>query len=241
MSLEVLKVKDVKKKIHRLDKTLNPALPQHPFLQLLVAPPRSGKTNLLMNILFNNNYYNADEYWDEVVYISPTQLFCSTCSHYLPKLENVVQIHDPEEIVNLESILREIIDGQKKLHKEGEDMKRIYIVLDDCVSYLKPISVLATKYRHHHLSISIVSQSFRSIPLVVRNCANSIIVFHLNNMRELEKIDDEYGSNYTEDFIPLAIKHTERKYSFIHLNNDKMKITSGFENVICDAEAKDED
>lgn len=239
MSLEVLKVKDVKKKVHPLDLKLNPALPCHPFLQLLVAPPRSGKTNLLMNILFNNNYYNCDEYFHEVIYISPTQLHDSTCKHYLPKLENIVQISDPEEIVNLESILREIIDGQKKLDKEGEEMKRIYIILDDCVSYLKPISVLATKYRHHQLSISIVSQSFRSIPLIVRNCANSIIVFHLNNMRELEKIDDEYGSNFCENFIELAKKHTEKKYTFIHLNNEKMKITSGFENLICDAEAKD--
>jgi hypothetical protein len=239
MSLEVLKVKEVKKKIHPLDKTLNPALPQHPFLQLLVAPPRSGKTSLLLNLLFNNNFYNADDYWHEVWYISPTQLFDSTCCHYLPKLSNIIQIHDPEEIMNLEEILREIIKGQKKLHKEGEEMKRIYIILDDCVSYLKPISVLATKYRHHHLSISIVSQSFRSIPLIVRNCANSVIFFHLNNMRELEKIDDEYGSNYCSDFIELAKKYTEKKYNFIHLNNDKMIMYHNFSDIIKDCSAKD--
>jgi len=154
-------------------------------------------------------------------------------------MESIIQISEVEDIMNLEVILQHIMDGQKKLFKKGEDMERIYIVLDDCVSYLKPISVLATKYRHHHISISIVSQNFRSIPLMIRNCANSIIVFHLNNMKEVEKIDDEYGENYTGDFVALLQKYTEKKYSFIHINNDKMKIYSGFDNLIFDGEAKD--
>lgn len=239
MSLEVLKVKDVKGKKHPLDANLHEALPRHPFLQLLCSPPRGGKTNLLMNILFNENYYKADKYWDTIYYISPTQLFDATCKHYLPKMENIVQISQVEDIMNLETILQHIIDGQKKLHKKGEDMERIYIILDDCVSYLKPIATLATKYRHHNLSITTVSQNFRSIPLIVRNCANSIILFHLNNMKEVEKIDDEIGENHTADFTPLMLSHTAKKYSFIHIDNERMKIYSGFEDLICDSEAKD--
>ena len=239
MSLDVLKVKDVKGKKHPLDLNLHEALPRHPFLQLYVAPPRSGKTNLLMNVLFNENYYKADKYFDTVYYISPTQLFDKTCKYYLPMMKNIVQISQVEDIMNLETILQHIIDGQKKLFKKGEEMDRILIVMDDCVSYLKPIAVLATKYRHHNLSIAIVSQNFRSIPLIVRNCANSVVVFHLNNMKEVEKLNDEYGENHTADFIPMMLEHTAKKYSFIHIDNERMKIYSGFENLICDSEAKD--
>ena len=239
MSLDVLKVKDVKGKKHPLDLNLHEALPRHPFLQLYVAPPKSGKTNLLMNVLFNENYYKADKYFDTVYYISPTQLFDKTCKYYLPMMKNIVQISQVEDIMNLETILQHIIDGQKKLFKKGEEMDRILIVMDDCVSYLKPIAVLATKYRHHNLSIAIVSQNFRSIPLIVRNCANSVVVFHLNNMKEVEKLNDEYGENHTADFIPMMLEHTAKKYSFIHIDNERMKIYSGFENLICDSEAKD--
>jgi hypothetical protein len=239
MSLDVLKVKDVKGKTHPLDSKLHEALPRHPFLQLYVAPPKSGKTNLLMNVLFNENYYKADKYFDTIYYISPTQLFDKTCKHYLPKMENIVQISQVEDIINLETILQHIIDGQKKLFKKGEDMERIFIILDDCVSYLKPIAVLATTYRHHNLSIAIVSQNFRSIPLMVRNCASSIVVFHLNNMKEVEKINDEYGENHSADFTPMLLAHTAKKYSFIHIDNERMKIYSAFENLICDSEAKD--
>ena len=239
MSLDVLKVKDVKGKKHPLDLNLHEALPRHPFLQLYVAPPKSGKTNLLMNVLFNENYYKADKYWDTIYYISPTQLFDATCKHYLPKMENIVQISQVEDIMKLEIILQHIIDGQKKLFKKGEDMERILIVLDDCVSYLKPIATLATKYRHHNLSIAIVSQNFRSIPLIVRNCANSAIVFHLNNMKEVEKINDEYGENFSANFIPMLLEHTAKKYSFMHINNENMCLYSGFDKMIYDGTAKD--
>ncbi len=44
MSLDVLKLKDVKKKINKLDDKLHPHLPRHAFLMLMIAPPRSGKS-----------------------------------------------------------------------------------------------------------------------------------------------------------------------------------------------------
>jgi hypothetical protein len=237
--LEVLKVKDVKKKINPLDKKLHPNLPRHPFLQLLCAPPKAGKSNLIMNMLFNQEFYNAQEYWDEVIFISPTAEYDHTLKNFLPMLENCVRITDPEEIVNLEGILREICKGQADLKKKNEEMKRILIVLDDCISFLKPIAVLCSKYRHYNLSIIITSQSFRSIPLITRNCAGSVIIFHLNSGKEWEKITEEHGDNFSSDFESIAKKNTEVKYSFVMLNNESMKMTSGFNDVLIDAEAKD--
>ena len=239
--LEVLKVKDPKKKIHPLDKKLHPNLPRHPFLELICAPPKAGKSNLIMNMLFNQQFYDAQEYWDEVMYISPTAEFDNTLKNYLPMLENCVRITDPEEIVNLQAILKEICRGQVELKKKNEDMKRILVVLDDCVGFMKDksLGILCSKYRHYSLSIIITSQSFRSIPLITRNCAGSVIMFHLNSGRELEKINEEWGENFTPDFEGIARKYTEHKYQFIMLNQESMKITHGFNEVIVDAEAKD--
>jgi len=237
--LEVLKVKDVKRKIHPLDKKLHPNLPRHPFLELVVGPPKSGKSAALLNLLMNQEFYNAEEYWDEVIMISPTCEFDHTLKNFLPLLENCVRITDPEEIVNLEGILREIIKGQVALKKKEEEMKRILIVLDDCVGYMKDVALLTTKYRHYNLSLIITSQNFRSIPVITRNCAGILILFHLNSARELSKIDEEWGENFCPDFEKLAKKYTEHKYEFIVMNQETMKITHGFNEVICDAEAKD--
>jgi len=113
-SLEVLKVKDIKKKIHPLDDKLHPHLPRHAFLMLLIAPPRSGKSALIANLLANPSFYNALEYWDFVYYVSPTQKFDRTTMHYLNKLENVIQIDDDDTLRNLDIFLKEIMDSQMK-------------------------------------------------------------------------------------------------------------------------------
>jgi len=175
-----------------------------------------------------------DDYFDEIIYVSPSQLHDNTCKELLPKKENLIQVSETEDIQNLDTLIGELIKSQKKLVKEDEPMKRIYLILDDCVSFLKPVAVLATRYRHAGLSISVVSQSFRAIPLLIRNCANTVIFFHLNSKRELEKIDEEYGSNYCEDFMELAEKYTKEKYNFIYLNNDKMLMYHNFTELIKD-------
>jgi hypothetical protein len=229
--LEILKVKDVKNVMHKLDKNLDPVLPRHPFMEVICCPPRGGKTSYLMNKIFR---LYPDDYFDEIIYVSPSQLHDNTCKELLPKKENLIQVSETEDIMNLDTLIGELIKSQKKLVKEDEPMKRIYLILDDCVSMLKPVQILATRYRHAGLSISVVSQSFRAIPLLIRNCANVVIFFHLNSKRELEKIDEEYGQNYCEDFIELAEKYTKEKYNFIYLNNDKMLMYHNFTELIKD-------
>lgn len=229
--LEILKVKDVKNMTHKLDKHLDPVLPRHPFMESIIAGPRQGKTSYLMNKIFR---LYPDDYFDEIIYVSPSQLHDNTCKELLPKKENLIQVSETEDIMNLDTLIGELIKSQKKLVKEDEHMKRIYLILDDCVSFLKPVAVLATRYRHAGLSISVVSQSFRAIPLLIRNCSNVIIFFHLNSKRELEKIDEEYGSNYCEDFIELAEKYTREKHNFIYLNNDRMEMYHNFTELIKD-------
>jgi len=119
-------------------------------------------------------------------------------------------------------------------------MKRILICMDDCCGFMdKSLALLTTKYRHYGLSIILTSQNFRSIPLITRNCAGSVIIFHLNSGKEWEKITDEHGNNFSEDFEEIARKNTAVKYTFVMLNNETMKMTAGFNDVLIDAEAKD--
>jgi len=244
-SLEVLRVKDIKKKINPLDNKLHPHLPRHAFLMCLVAPPRSGKSALIANLLANPSFYNALEYWQFVYYVSPTQRFDRTTMHYLPKLENVLQVDDHETLSSLDIFLKEIMDGQMKRLEEKDpktgkplEMERILVVLDDMLGYLNAndaLPNLCTRYRHYNLSFIITAQSFRKIPLVVRNCANQIVFFKLNNEKELEKIVEEYGDMYHENFMEIAKKITSKKYDFVYLNNDELKLYRNFTDLILDA------
>lgn len=106
-SLKVLKVKDFKKVEHPLDKDLHPTMPRHPYFNITVAGPRQGKTNLLMNKIFGTHMYNGQDYWDTIYFISPSQMHDQTCCHILPKFDNVIRIHEVEDIMNLKSILED--------------------------------------------------------------------------------------------------------------------------------------
>jgi hypothetical protein len=247
MSLDVLKLKDVKKKINKLDDKLHPHLPRHAFLMLMIAPPRSGKSALIANLLANPNFYNALEYWDEVFYVSPTQKFDRTTMHYLPKLDNVIQIDEEDTLNRLDIFLKEIMDDQMKRLDEDDpktgkkkEMQRILIILDDCLGYLNTNNALpniCTRYRHYNMSFIITSQSFRRLPLVIRNCANQVVFFKMNNEQELEKLFEEYGSAYHNNFIQIAKKITSEKYNFVYLNHDDLKLYKNFSDLVLDAAA----
>lgn len=244
MSLEVLKLKDIKKKINKLDDKLHPHLPKHAFLMLMIAPPRSGKSALIANLLANQNFYNALEYWDEVFYVSPTQKFDRTTMHYLPKLDNVIQIDDEDTLNRLDIFLKEIMDDQMKRLDEVDsktgkqkEMQRILIILDDCLGYLNTNNALpniCTRYRHYNMSFIITSQSFRRLPLVIRNCANQVVFFKMNNELEYDKLFDEYLSAYHPNAINIAKKITSQKYNFVYLNHDELKLYKNFSELIVD-------
>lgn len=244
-SLDVLKVKDPKKKINPLDDKLHPHLPRHAFLMLLIAPPRSGKSALIANLLANPSFYNALEYWDEVFYISPTQKFDKTTMNYLEKLDNVIQIDDDQTLTNLDIFLKEIMDGQTKRLEQKDpktgkplEMERLLIILDDMLGYLNANDALpniCTRYRHYNMSFIITSQSFRRLPLTIRNCANQVVLFKMNNEQEFEKINEEYGSAYHNNFINIAKAITSKKYDFVYLNHDELKLYRNFSDLVLDA------
>jgi hypothetical protein len=54
-------------------------------------------------------------------------------------------------------------------------------------------------------------------------------------MKEMEKIDEEFGQNYTADFIPLAQDVTKEKYNFVFMNHDKMILYKNYDEVLVDA------
>jgi len=57
----------------------------------------------------------------------------------------------------------------------------------------------------------------------------------LNNEKELEKIVEEYGDMYHSNFMDIAKKITSKKYDFVYLNNDELKLYRNFTDLILDA------
>jgi len=237
MSLDILKVKKDNYKMETKDEKLNPILAKHCFIQLLIAPPKSGKSNLIGNFLCNSNFYGLD-YWDEIIYFSPTADVDKTTKSFLKKMDNVTQISDHDSLKNMNYLIREIIREQL-----DDRERRKLLVFDDCVGYFDKsdaLGDLSTRYRHYNLSVLICSQQYRKIPLILRNCATSLIFFNLNNDKEFDKIFDEFGHSFGMDFLSVVIPHLKEPYSFIYLNKEDQKVYSNFNKLLIDKDKERE-
>ena len=241
--LTVLKVKDFSGKEFALDKELHPNLPRFPFLMLLSSAPRSGKTVTLLNMIASSNYYNIRDkddnpYFDEIYWLSPSAEHDPQVKGVLSKMDNVHIISDPKDLANMQTILNTIINDQTKLVKEKEPMKRICLVLDDCIGFInEDLARICTRFRHFFLGIICSVQKYSKAPLLLRTCIGHFLTWKQNNGRERERIVDELGEAFMppKEFEEIMKTVTDQKYQFLYLNMEKLCMYKNFDTLLYDA------
>lgn len=221
-SLKILPVK-VKKEKNEFKK-LPSILPRPPFLLTVQAPVRSGKSNLIMNMIYR--WYKP--VFDEIIFISPTVKNDKTCK-MLYNDDDIIKIDENLE-EDLDMILSEIVNQQNETSED--ERKHILIILDDCLGFLKKgLANLCSRYRHYKISLIITSQSFRSIPVITRCNSSHYILFRTNNKKELDKLEEEFSGNFL-NFIDLYKEATNEKYSFLYLDMENIKAYQCFTRLL---------
>jgi hypothetical protein len=219
--LEILPVKRNKKE----DKNKLPdPIPNFPFCLTLIAPTNSGKTVVIVNLL----YRHYKKYFDEIIYISPTVHIDDTLENNVNEDDEITKIYEDDDLRNVDILLDEVIKEQKKTPKE--ERKKILIVLDDMIAYFKKHSTLdnlPSLSRHYGICFIVCSQSYMALPPRLRRNASHYIIFRVFNKEELASIYKEIGSNY-EDFGKYYEEATKEKYSFLMLDNKKMELYKKF-------------
>ena len=226
--LPILQVKTPKKKNMKLPPE---PLPPHAFLMGIVAPPRSGKSNLLMTVIGASHMYGRD-YFDEIYYFSPSQKFDETTRHLLPKLDNVIQIDDMDQLERADVLVRSIMMQQAK--EDLEERPNILMIFDDLAGMLeknKTLQKLCTKYRHFGISIIISLQQFKSIPVMIRNSLTCFLMFNIPSSKEFEKISDEILDRFPNG-QELARDATQKRYNFCFINIEKATMHRCFDELL---------
>ena len=187
-------------------------------LLLLISPVRTGKSTLISNLLLREDFYDAQERFDQVSIISNT-IANDVTSRFLRKAfdGNCHDFYSDETIHN-------IVEKQKKFPKE--EQPEIAIVLDDCLGSIKQNSMinhLASRYRHFNIKLLIISsQKFTGSvsPIIRANATDVIIGSPFPNQKELERIGDEYGDLFggSKNWIKLYRKATPNKYDFAYMD-----------------------
>lgn len=220
-----------KKKRKKLDPRLPGATDDNgfkPFLLVISAPVRSGKTNLLMGLLYQKNLLR--DVFDEIMYISPT-IENDATGWPVRKDETVIKI--TENLEEIDFILESIVEIQRA--KEEDERDHTLIVLDDCLGLIKSsghsyFATLCSKYRHWLISIVVTTQNFRAIPITARYNASNYIIYKTNNRKELEKMEEELDGNFP--FLDIYAEATEERYNFLHLDMEEIKAYKNFNELI---------
>jgi hypothetical protein len=227
-----LPILDVRKPKMKPDTAPYP-LPPHAFLWGVVAPPRSGKSNMLMTLIGASHMYGRD-YFDEIYVFSPSQNFDETTRHVLPKLKNVIQIDDPDQLENADVFVRQIMMQQSK--EEVEDRPKILCLFDDLAGTLeknKSLQKLATKYRHYGISIIISVQQYKSLPVMIRNSMTCFTHFHIPNEKEYIKMNEELHDRFPMG-AEIGRMATQKRYDFLFMNIEKAQLYHNFDTLLYD-------
>ena len=240
-SLRILPVKQINTEYDHESpnkKKIPDILPQKHFLLVICAPVRSGKTNLLTNLLYHE-HIDFSEHFEDVIFISPTIENDRTGRHIMND-ERVVKIVD--DLNNLDLILESIVEVQKERLKKKERSDTL-LILDDCLGLLgyhnSYFSTLCSKYRHFRLSIIITTQSFKAIPNICRYNATAYILMRTFNKKQYIAMEEELEGNYPE-FAELYKTATKERYSFLYLDMEKIRAYRNFDELIYDRDASGE-
>jgi hypothetical protein len=222
--LTILKVKQLNNNNKRFDK-LDDRLLKPPFLWIFQGNVKSGKSNLVMNVIYNDNMYH--KIFDQVIFISPT-IHQDLTLEKLREDDEIIKLDNPEEMDN---ILKKIVESQEKPENKDD---HLLIIIDDCLGFIKSgsyLTFLATRYRHSRVSLLLTSQDFRSVPNIIRANASGYIIFKTSNKKEYKKLEDEFGSLFP-NFEELYEICTNKLYSFMFINLRNLNVYSDFEKLV---------
>jgi len=226
-----LKILQVKKlyKAEEFPKIKHP-LPKPPFTMALVAPTKSGKSNLIVNLL-KNSYFGYDDVFDEIYYISPTVGIDETLRS-INEDDDIIKIDEEDDLKYLDDILNDIVKNQKS--KAKEEREPVLIVLDDCLDYLKKskrLDSLPSYSRHYNISIIITTQVYNALPTKLRKNASCYLIARIYNNKDLQNIEEEIGANFS-DFKANYDKATKEKYSFLFVDNRNIELWRNFDELL---------
>jgi hypothetical protein len=194
-----------------------------PSITLFISPPASGKTLLLVNMIYR--FYEG--VFDEIYWCSPTLNLDNTLDSSVKKDETIIKISDADDLENISKIIKFIVESQKEKLDKGEELEDILIVLDDCISFVngKELLKLCTMYRHLRISVFISIQKMKLLNNTIRSCASNVITFNIPNKKQREMFFEEFSvfpdiETYYEDC-------TNEKYNWMRMDLRNMAIYHG--------------
>ena len=191
--------------------------PPHPHMIGFSAPPGSGKTNVIINLLTNPLAFK--KFFHKVFAIIPT-------FYNDPKWKSV---NIPEDQVMTEfnsGQFVSILEDHNKAEGNGQN-HRLLFIFDDAIANKELfnnnkdsiLNKLAFNRRHWNASVWIVTQSYKMVPRNIRTNMSAWVFFATGNSSEKERIFEEMQGLLPDEAIEwIWDDATAEPYSFLFIN-----------------------
>jgi GTPase SAR1 family protein len=212
-------------------------LPQPPFSLLLVGPKGSGKSNLILNLVYKSKpkklYRN---FFDKVYVFSPTWKLDPKMSRTKVPEEQIFE--DPD---TYREAIQEIVGIQQdKIEEEGKEATEHILMIFTDVAGSRNVftqskgvmNKLAFNLRHYKISLIIDTQSLRQINQAFRNNLSAVVLFSgISNRLEIQKIYDEFLGEFNKHEQQQLIDYCfDKPYDFLYINFQKYKLERFYHN-----------
>ena len=161
-----------------LPRPINPVLPDIPGILLFLMKCKSGKSNMIANLLSREEY--CEGIFDIIIIVPPTvKIDKSSQLYFREEVEDLCEIHDDVESVN--EIIQSITERQEEFDVNDPDNlpPRLCLVLDDISGALKRdarVARIFSRYHNYNLTIFLSNQTVKTLPTVCRSMATAVFL-----------------------------------------------------------------
>jgi len=222
-----LEIEKIKMSADVENKKIVEPLPNYGFFMCMVAPPKSGKTNLIMNLINKKGKFYYKKF--HRVYIwSPSINTIDEEINLAP--EKIKQELDIDEL----SII--LLDLKNEAIKTKNKIKTLF-VFDDVISSIKKnvdeFKKMILNRRHYGpISIILTSQKWNLIPLELRSNISHLVLFNPNNKKEIINLYEEIIHLDKDDFYKILNFVFDKKFNFMFIDIYNKKIYKNFNLLI---------
>jgi len=205
--------------LEAVNETIPEFLPRLHFYMTMVAMRGSGKSNLLLNFILNNDEFYPMDTFEDIYVFSPT--FYGEANDKWSLTKGII----PEE-----NVFTEYDDATFKEFTELLDTdKRNLLIFDDMGSFAphgtSAFSRFVIRHRHHQCSVIQVCHYYKQIPKSLRGNMTDLVLFKMPNYNEVSDIAHNLGMGDQE---LIEVLPTE-PYEFRHFDIRNNRIDNNFE------------
>lgn len=183
----------------------------------LFAPPGSGKSNFLSNLILRDDFFK-DLFLGGVYIISPT-IDNDLTSVHLKKYADFTSTEYSEELI--EAIFNNIIQ------QDADERHLSLLLLDDCLGSIKQNSIcnrVASTCRHNKQIVIFSLQAVKGLPPTIRSNVSHSIIFYQPSTKQLNDIVELHSNmGGEEQFLNMYEEATAEKYGFLMCDWRDMK------------------